>query len=93
MGYSKRQIQAFIDPESLQIVEVSGDTPRFGERFRLKMTDKVFDTERQLLRCTFDVVEDNQQEDGPATEQSGDRSKGEGLPAATPLLSITSTES
>ena len=58
MSYSPRQIQAFLDPESLRIVEMEGEAPHFGEGFHLKMTDKVFDAERQLLRCTFDLVEE-----------------------------------
>ena len=58
MSYTPRQIQAFLDPESLRIVEIEGEALRFGKDFRLKMTDKGFDEERQLLRCTFDLVEE-----------------------------------
>jgi hypothetical protein len=38
----------------------SSISPRFGECFHLKMTDKEFDAERQLLRCTFDLVEETE---------------------------------
>ena len=57
MDYTPRQIQAFLDPDSLRIVEIEGEAPQFGRDFRLKMTDKEFDGERQLLRCTFDLEE------------------------------------
>jgi hypothetical protein len=58
MEYSPRQIQAFLDPDSLRIVEMQGEAPHFGEGFHLKMTDKQLDAERQLLRCTFALVEE-----------------------------------
>ena len=65
MEYTPRQIQAFLDPESLRLVEMEGEAPRFGEGFRLKMTGKEFDAEKQLLRCTLDLVEETESADAP----------------------------
>ena len=58
MEYTPRQITAFFDPTSLRLVEMQGEAAHFGEGFHLKMTDKEFDKERQLLRCTFALVEE-----------------------------------
>jgi hypothetical protein len=63
MEYTPRQIQAFLDPESLHIVGMEGEAPHFGEGFHLKMAAKEFDEERQLIRCTFDVVEEAESAD------------------------------
>lgn len=56
MSHTPRQIQEILDQESLRIVEMEGEIPHFGEGFCLKMTDKEFESVRQLLRCTFDLV-------------------------------------